>query len=93
MHENRPAEFFAQFESQTIAQHLCDPKLTGAVIDNSKIDSGSTKEEAPGLDRFARTPWPIACLLGHRFDWLGQIAFGTSEARRCQVKRPEIRFF
>ena len=64
------------------------------MIDNSKIDTSCTKEEAPDLDRFADA---IAGLfhgmLGHRFDWLGRFAVGTSEAPRCQVKRPEIRFF
>ena len=64
------------------------------MIDNSKIDSGSTKEEAPDLDRFADAiAGRFHGMLGHRFDWLGRFAFGTSEARRCQVKRPEIRFF
>ena len=35
----------------------------------------------------------LPALLGHRLDWLVRFAFGISEARRCQVKRLEIRFF
>ena len=65
-----------------ITQHLCDPKLTGAAIDNSKIDTSSTKEEAPDLDRFADAiAGRFHGMLGHRFDWLGQFAVGTSERR------------